>query len=140
MKKNYNFFLISREVQHLYNTDTTLIMLERTRHLAFRYCCQCSVDFKIPDLMVHIMQKYGQKIKVNRQHVSINAYVRISQSLLCRKIYELFETLIYLCRDFYFLCEYFFMHLSLIFLPLPGFQQKRLKLIQSNQGHDHWSC
>ena len=36
------------------------------------------------------MQKCKQQIKVNRQQVNINLYVRFSQSLSCRKIYYFF--------------------------------------------------
>ena len=76
-------------------SHTTFIMLERTMYLVII-------------LLLVQYKKYRQKIKVNRQQVNKNVYVRISESLLCRKIYEFFETLIYLCTDLYFLCDYFF--------------------------------
>ena len=73
------------------------------------------------------IQKYGQKIKVNWQQVCV--YVRVSQSFLCWKIYEFFDKFIFLCTDLYFLCDYFFFFyicLSLIFLPSPGFSNRDL--------------
>ena len=52
--------------------------------------------------MVNIMQKCGQKIKVNRQQVNINVYVKCFGIIAVQEIYEFFETLIYLCTDLYF--------------------------------------
>ena len=47
-------------------SDTTFIMLERTMYFAIMLLL-VQTDFKITDLMENIMQKYEQKIKVNRQ-------------------------------------------------------------------------
>ena len=60
-------FLISREVpESIYLrkmlSHTTLIMLERAMYLAVILLL---VQHRFQNLMVNIMQKYGQKIKVN---------------------------------------------------------------------------
>ena len=49
--------------------------------------------------MVNIMQKYGQKIKVNQQQVNINVYVRCFTITVVQEMYEGFEKLIYLCTE-----------------------------------------
>ena len=50
-------------------------MLEITMYLAI-ILLSAQIRFEIIDLMVNIMQKYGQKIKVNQQRININVYVR----------------------------------------------------------------
>ena len=45
-------------------SDRILIMLERTMYLAI-ILLLVQIDFKITDLVVSIMQKYGQQIRVN---------------------------------------------------------------------------
>ena len=66
MKKNYTSFRCQEGswIQiHKIISDTALIMLERTMHLPFSYNIVVSeeyLDFKITDLMVSIMLKYGQ--------------------------------------------------------------------------------
>ena len=92
-------------------SDTTIIMLERTMNLAIMLLL-VQINFKITDLMVNIIQKYRQKIKVNQQQVNINFYVRGLQSLLCRKIYEFFETFIFALTFIFHVS--IFLHLSVI--------------------------
>ena len=58
-------------------SDKTPTMLERTMYLAI-ILLLVQIDFKTTDLMMNIMQKYKQKIKVYRQQVNINVYVRVS--------------------------------------------------------------
>ena len=58
--------------------------------------------------MVNIMLKYGQQIKVNRQQVNINVYVRCFAIIAVQEnIWILFVTLIYLCIDLYFMWVFF---------------------------------
>ena len=60
-------------------------------------------------MMVNMTQKDGQKIKVNRQQVNINAYVRVSQSFCAGKYVTFLRQLfIFVRTNLYFLCKYFF--------------------------------
>ena len=49
---------------HKILSDTTIIKLKRTMYLAIMLLL-VQIDFKMTDLMVNIMQKYRQNIKVN---------------------------------------------------------------------------
>ena len=63
-------------------SDRILIMLERTMYLAI-ILLLVQTDFKITDLVVSIMQKYGQQIRVNRQQVTIYVYARFFANHCC---------------------------------------------------------
>ena len=154
MKKKYKFFDIKRGSwihirKILFNT--LLITLERTMYLATvlllaRYRCQST------DLMVSIMLKYDSKIKVNRQQININVYVRCFAIIVLQEIiWILFETLTCLWIDLYFLCECF-LYLSVInFTPIirvQGFSNRdtiighvNMNLVKTNwEKNWHVSC
>ena len=124
----YIFFYIKRgswiEIRKIL-PDTTLIMLERTMCLAiilllWKYWFQNHwSDGKHKP-------KVGLYIKVNRQQVNINAYVRCFAIIIVQENkWILFVTLTYLCTDLYFICKNFFIphyfYLSLLLLPSSGF-------------------
>ena len=77
-KSNAFFFNIKRgfwiQIRKILS-DTTLIMSERIMCLAI-ILLLVQYRFKSTDMMVNIMQKYKKKIKVNRQKVNIDVYVR----------------------------------------------------------------
>ena len=67
------------------------------------------LKYRFQNLMVGIMLKCGQQIKVNRQQVNINVNVKCFTIIVVQEnIWILFVTLTYLCTDFYILCENFF--------------------------------
>ena len=78
---------------------------------AFTYhvCCQCSIDFIITDVMVSTMQMYGQQIKVKRQQIKINVNIRcFAITVVQENIWIFFMTLIYLCTNLYFVCNFLY--------------------------------
>ena len=64
-------------------------------------------------MMVNMTQKDGQKIKVNRQQVNINAYVRVSQSFCAGKYVTFLRQLFIFVPTFTFYVS-IFLYLSVI--------------------------
>ena len=127
MKKSYIFFWYQ---EGFLNTYTQNIIWYNTNYVRknnlFSYhivCCSCSIDLKITDLMVNIMQKYGQKIKVNWQQFSINIYVRYLAIIVVQEnIWNFWDTYFYLSLQWplLFMWVFFYACLSLILLSSPG--------------------
>ena len=121
-------------------SETTLIMLARTTYdisymqYDISYCCYCSIDFKITDLMVSIMLKsMGSKLNlIDRK--SVQCTLRCFTIIVVKEnIWIFFVTLLYLFTGLYFLCEcFFYTCLPLILLSSPEFGHVNMYLVKIN--------
>ena len=129
-KRTMNLFNIKTDfwihVRKIF-TDTTLIMLGKAMYLAMILLLAQSRFHNHWSDGNH-NAKIWTEIKVNQHQVNLNIYVRCLKSLLWRKIYYFFVSLIYLCTDLYFLFEaYFFISVCHWFFYLhQGFSRRDL--------------
>ena len=75
------------------------------------YCCQCSKDFKVIDLVVNIMQRYRQTEELTASQYK--CLCKVFHNHFCAGKFAL---------TFTFYVSFFYICLSLIFLPSPEFQ------------------